>query len=157
LVTGRRLDRRRDLLLPPPITGLVWRNAHWPRASRNRRPGARPGLQLGGAADQPARRPLWLFAIPIADVPPVRLWALNVGFYNLFLAGGSVAGVIAWSTGAVTVGRTLVLYVCLFMFLAGIILFISDRLALSRPEGKGVGGAVSQSAPPLMALVAAWL
>jgi putative membrane protein len=25
-----------------------------------------------------------VFAIPTADVPPVRLWAFNVGFYNLF-------------------------------------------------------------------------
>jgi len=98
-----------------------------------------------------------VFAIPTADVPAVRLWAFNVGFYNLFLGGGLVAGVIAWSTGYVTVGRTLVLYICLFMFLAGIVLFISDRLAMSRPKGKGVGGAICQSTPPLIALVAAWL
>lgn len=98
-----------------------------------------------------------IFAIPTADVPPVRLWAFNVGFYNLFLAGGLVAGVIAWATGSVTVGRTLVSYVCLFMFLAGIVLFISDRLAMSRPKGTGVGGAIAQSAPPLVALLAAWL
>jgi len=43
------------------------------------------------------------------------------------------------------------------MFLAGIVLFISDRLAMSRPKGKGVGGAFAQSTPPLISLVAAWL
>ena len=57
----------------------------------------RPGVHSG------------VFAIPTADVPPVRLWAFNVGFYNLFLAGGLVAGVIAWSTGSGTVGRTLIM------------------------------------------------
>ena len=105
----------------------------------------RPGVHSG------------VFAIPTADVSPVRLWAFNVGFYNLFLAGGLVAGVIAWSTGSATVGRTLISYVCLFMFLAGIALFISDRLAMSRPKGKGVVGAICQSTPPLIALIAAWL
>lgn len=39
------------------------------------------------------------------------------------------------------------------MFLAGIALFVSDRLALSRSRGAGVGGAISQSAPPLVALI----
>ena len=64
---------------------------------------------------------------------------------------------IAWSTGSVTIGRTLISYVCLFMFLAGTALFISDRLAMSRPTGKGVAGAICQSTPPLLALIAAWL
>ena len=57
----------------------------------------RPGVHSG------------VFAIPTADVPAVRLWSFNVGFYNLFLAGGMITGVIAWATGDVTVGRTLVI------------------------------------------------
>ncbi len=105
----------------------------------------RPGVHRG------------VFAIATEDVPPVRLWAFNVGFYNLFLACGPVAGVIAWSAGHETVGRALIVYTCLFMFMAGIALFVSDRLALSRPRGKGVGGAFSQSVPPLVALVATLL
>ena len=32
------------------------------------------------------------------------------------------------------------------MFLAGIVFFISDRLAMSRPKGKGVGGAFAEHA-----------
>ena len=95
-----------------------------------------------------------IFAIPTRDVPPVRLWSFNVGFYNLLLALGMITGVIAWIAGYVTVGRALVIYLCSFMLLAGIVLFISDRLALSRPRGSGVGGALSQSVPPLVALVA---
>jgi putative membrane protein len=95
-----------------------------------------------------------VFSIPTTDVPPVMLWAFNVGFYNLFLAGGAVAGVITWSAGDETVGRALVGYICLFMFLAGIALFVSDRMALSRPKGAGVVGALAQSVPPLVALIA---
>jgi putative membrane protein len=96
-----------------------------------------------------------VFAIQTADVPPVRLWAFNVGFYNLFIACGLVGGVIVWMNGNEAVGRALVIYLCIFAFLAGIALFASDRLAMSRPRGKGVGGALAQGVPPLIALVAA--
>jgi|SRR4051812_12653745 putative membrane protein len=102
----------------------------------------RPGVHQG------------VFAIPGDDVPPVMLWAFNVGFYNLFLGSGTVAGVLAWAAGEETVGRTLVGYTCVFMLLAGVALFASDRLALSRPRGAGLGGAVAQALPPLVALVA---
>jgi putative membrane protein len=95
-----------------------------------------------------------VFTVPTADVPPVRLWAFNVGFYNLFLGCGMIAGVITWARGNEAVGRALVLYTCLFVFLAGIVLFVSDRMALSRPRGTGVGGAIGQSMPPLVALIA---
>ncbi len=98
-----------------------------------------------------------VFAIPTADVPPVRLWAFNVGFYNLFIACGLVVGVLVWMNGNEAIGRALVIYLCIFAFLAGIALFASDRLAMSRPRGKGVGGALAQGVPPLIALTAALL
>jgi putative membrane protein len=103
----------------------------------------RPGVHRG------------IFAIPSADVPAVRLWAFNVGFYNLFLAGGTITGVIIWIAGADETGRTLVIYTCAFMVLAGIVLYVSDRMALGRSRGAGVRGALAQSGPPLVALVAA--
>jgi putative membrane protein len=65
--------------------------------------------------------------------------------------------VIFWIAGNEDAGRTLVIYTCLFMVLAGFVLFVSDRMALSRPRGNGVGGAVAQSGPPLVALIAAVL
>ena len=98
-----------------------------------------------------------IFGIPTKDVPAVRLWSFNVGFYNLFLGGGAIAGVIFWIAGNVEAGRTLVIYSCLFMILAGIVLFVSDRMALGRPRGNGVGGALAQGGPPLVALIAAVL
>jgi putative membrane protein len=98
-----------------------------------------------------------VFAIPTADVPAVRLWAFNVGFYNLFIGCGLVGGVIVWMNGNEAVGRALVIYLCLFAFLAGIALFASDRLAMSRPRGTGLGGSLAQGLPPLIALIAALL
>lgn len=38
--------------------------------------------------------------------------------------------------------------------MAGIALFASDRLALSRARGNGVGGALTQTGPPLVTLIA---
>ncbi|WP_138998782.1 DUF1304 domain-containing protein [Rhodococcus zopfii] len=95
-----------------------------------------------------------LFRVPTQNVPAVRMWAFNVGFYNLFLGSGAIAGVVLWWAGHDTPGRTLVIYTCTFMFLAGIVLFVSDRMAMSRTRGSGVVGAVSQSTPPLVALAA---
>jgi putative membrane protein len=98
-----------------------------------------------------------IFGTPTADVRAVRLWAFGVGFYNLFLGCGAVAGVIMWSVGYDVVGQTLVVYVCSCMVSSGIVLLVADRLALGRERGKGLSGAVAAIVPPLIALVAAAL
>ena len=79
--------------------------------------------------------------------PGARLWAFNQGFYNLFLAAGPAAGLIASYSGHDSVGRALVIYGCAFMAACGVVLFVSDR-RLWR-------GMLGQSAPPLIALIAA--
>lgn len=96
-----------------------------------------------------------VFGVPASDVPAIRLWAFGVGFYNLFLGLGMIAGVLLWGAGAVAVGRTLVVYIALFMTLSGIVLLVADRLGMGRQRGKGVGGAIAESVPPLLALLAA--
>ena len=48
-------------------------------------------------------------------------------------------------------------YICLFMVLDGIVLFIADRLGLGGERGKSIGGALAESVPPLIALVASLL
>lgn len=98
-----------------------------------------------------------VFAIPAGDVPAVRLWAFGVGFYNLFVGCGLLVGVAAWAAGEETIGRTLVIYLCLFTFLSGLVLLLADRLSMGRERGRGIGGAIGQSGPPLVALVAALL
>jgi putative membrane protein len=83
-----------------------------------------------------------------ADVEPgVYLWAFNQGFYNLFIAAGAIGGVIAAHSGYATEGRAIALYACAVMAGAGVVLVVSDR-RLWR-------GALGQSVPPLVALVAA--
>jgi putative membrane protein len=77
----------------------------------------------------------------------VRLWAFNQGFYNLFLAAGPVAGLLAYHAGNVEAGRALVIYGCAFMAACGVVLFVSDR-RLWR-------GMLGQSLPPLIAVIAA--
>ncbi|MBP2324638.1 putative membrane protein [Kibdelosporangium banguiense] len=94
-----------------------------------------------------------IFSVATEHVPPVMLWAFNVGFYNLFLGSGTIIGLVMVNSGNVDAGRALVLYTCGFMALAGVVLGISDRLALGRPKGSGLGGAVSQATPPLLAIV----
>jgi putative membrane protein len=96
-----------------------------------------------------------VFGLPY--VPAVRVWAFGVGFYNLFLGCGMIVGLIAWMSGNVAVGRTLVIYICLFMVLGGVVLFIADRLGFGGGRGKSIIGALGQSLPPLIALVAAVL
>ena len=68
-----------------------------------------------------------------------------------------VAGVVAWMAGYQTVGKTLVIYLCLVMVLSGIVLFIADRLALSRPRGSDKFGPLGEAGPPLIALLAVFL
>jgi putative membrane protein len=81
------------------------------------------------------------------DAAGVRIWAFNQGFYNLFLAAGPAAGLIAYHAGHSSAGRALVVYGCAFMAACGVVLFVSDR-RLWR-------GALGQSGPPLVALIAA--
>jgi putative membrane protein len=76
-----------------------------------------------------------------------RLWAFNQGFYNLFLAAGAIVGAVVWIAGEDVVGRTLVIFTCAVMTLAGIVLLIADR-RLWR-------GTLVQSVPPVVGLLAA--
>jgi putative membrane protein len=89
------------------------------------------------------------FLIRPEQLPAVRLWALNQGFYNLFLAAGALGGVIVVNAGNETVGRTLVIFSCACMVAAGVVLLLSER-RLWR-------GALAQAIPPLVAILAALL
>ncbi|MEV7598330.1 DUF1304 family protein [Kitasatospora sp. NPDC089797] len=82
-----------------------------------------------------------------ADAPEVRLWRFNVGFYNLFLALGLVAGLVLLHTGHSGSGRPVILYVAAFMLAGGITLFVS--------EPKVWRGALAQAVPAAVVLVAA--
>jgi putative membrane protein len=96
-----------------------------------------------------------VFKISNPDIPAIRLWTFGLGFYNLFVACGLIAGVVAWIAGYEVAGRTLVIYLCLFVFFSGIVLLVADRMAMSRPRGAGLVPSVGLIVSSLVALVAA--
>ena len=74
-----------------------------------------------------------------------RLFAFNQGFYNLFLAVGTFAGLALVLVGHPGTGLTLVSWNCLFMLGAAIV------LATSAPQMRR--GALIQGAAPVLFLL----
>jgi putative membrane protein len=81
-----------------------------------------------------------------ADADTIKPMALNQGFYNLFLAVGAVAGVIAVGLGHRTVGITLMAFAAACMLGAGLVLAATGGRTLLR-------AATLQAGPPLVALI----
>ena len=61
------------------------------------------------------------------DVPAVKPWAYNQGFYNLFLALGTLVGVALALVGTEDVGLALILFGCGSMLAAALVLVATDR------------------------------
>jgi putative membrane protein len=80
-----------------------------------------------------------------ADADVVRPMALNQGFYNLFLALGVFVGVALTYTGAVTSGVAAVVFGCVCMVLAALVLVTSNRRFFT--------ASLVQGALPLLALL----
>jgi putative membrane protein len=80
------------------------------------------------------------------DSPPLRLFAVNQGVYNLALAIVVLVGIGLMVTDATSVaGRALVIAGCSVMVVAGI------ALALTAPR-RMLGAALVQALPPLLAI-----
>lgn len=75
-------------------------------------------------------------------------WAFNQGFYNLFLAIGTLTGVVVWLTGRHQEGRSLIGFGCACMLAAGLVLLGTDR--------RMARAALIQALPPLVALATIW-
>jgi len=67
-----------------------------------------------------------IFLIEPGEYDAVRLWTVNVGFYNIFMGIGLIVGLIFVNTGRVVAGRTIVLYTSALHVLLGITLVISE-------------------------------
>jgi putative membrane protein len=78
-----------------------------------------------------------------ADADTARPWALNQGFYNLFLALGALGGLVFGGDR----GHAIALFACGCMALAGVVLVVTDRRMFR--------AAVMQAVPPILALVLA--
>jgi putative membrane protein len=86
-----------------------------------------------------------VFGTSMAEARATRALAFNQGFYNLFLAVGVLAGILAFAAGAVVVGATLVFASAASMVLAGVVLVSSDP---SKAKA-----AFIQLVPPLIGLI----
>ena len=84
------------------------------------------------------------FRTATQDVPAVKPWAYNQGFYNLFLAVGALVGVVLALAGEESVGLALVLLACGSMLAAALVLVATTR-AMAR-------AAVTQGMFPLLAV-----
>jgi putative membrane protein len=80
-----------------------------------------------------------------AAAATVRDFAFNQGFYNLFLAIGTLLGLVLRGTA----GATLVGFCCASMLGASLVLIATDR--------RMVRAALLQGLPPLLALATLWL
>jgi len=90
-----------------------------------------------------------VFGVPTSDVETVAFSMYNQGFYNLFLGLGVLVGVVGSWRGWDPQGSTLVVYGCLFMVGAAVVLVVA-KPAMAR-------GAAIQGVLPLLALGTAWL
>lgn len=90
-----------------------------------------------------------LFLIAPEDVPAVRMWAMNIGAYNVTFGLGIACGL--WmlnGPGLLEAGTALVVFCCVSQFLLGIWLWVTERRLLF--------SAFAQATPPGLAVVT-WL
>jgi putative membrane protein len=85
------------------------------------------------------------FGVPESDVPAVRPWAFNQGFYNLFLAVIAATGVILVHTDYRQAGVALVAAACGSMIAAAAVLLGTNR--------RMIRAAVVQGLAPLVAII----
>jgi putative membrane protein len=85
------------------------------------------------------------FGVSEADLPAVRPWAFNQGFYNLFLAIIAAVGLILLHASSEPAGRALIAAACGSMLAAALVLLATNRRMLRAAAVQGLA--------PLVALV----
>jgi putative membrane protein len=101
-----------------------------------------------------------IFGATTADVPALRWWSFNLGIFSLFIGAAPIVGVIAEHTRHPHVARTLVLYGCACVFLAGLAIIVSGRGRASRGRGQGLAAGLVLCVPAVIAMtteLVAWL
>jgi putative membrane protein len=85
-----------------------------------------------------------IFLIEPGEYDAVRLWTVNVGFYNIFMGVGLIVALLVFvNRGRVVAGRTIVLYTSALHVLLGITLVFSEpRLWVSAIGEAGLAAAV---------------
>ena len=90
-----------------------------------------------------------IFLIRREDWDAVRLWVVNVGFYNIVWGVGIIVGVVILNAGDVTVGATMVLFGCAAHVVLGGVLAVTEPKLLT--------SGLSQAFPPLVVILLAAL
>ena len=83
-----------------------------------------------------------LFKVSEANHAVVKIWAINQGFYNLFLALGTFVGLYFVLVGKILLAATLISYCGFSMIGAGLVLWFTA------PQLRR--GALIQALPPLL-------
>ena len=90
-----------------------------------------------------------LFLIRPEDVGAVRLWTINVGFYNIVWGLGALAGVMIAAGGSPVTGETIIAFTCIAHVILGAVLWFSVRRLWQ--------SALAQSVLPLVVLLLLFL
>ncbi|MBF6210224.1 DUF1304 domain-containing protein [Nocardia puris] len=77
-----------------------------------------------------------LFGVAEADLPAVRPWAFNQGWYNLFLGVGALVGAILLRPNP-DAGWALVILSCGSMLAAALVLVATDRRMIKAAASQG--------------------
>lgn len=84
-----------------------------------------------------------IFLIEPGEYDAVRLWTVNVGFYNIFMGIGLIVALVLVYTRRVAAGRAIVLFTSALHVLLGITLVISEpQLWVSAIGEAGLAAAV---------------
>jgi len=83
------------------------------------------------------------FGVPESDVPAVRPWAFNQGFYNLFLAVIAATGVILAHTDHQQAGTALLAAACGSMIAAALVLLSTNRRMIRAATVQGLAPLVA--------------
>ena len=78
------------------------------------------------------------FGVSEADLPAVRPWAFNQGFYNLFLAIIAAVGLILLHASSELAGRALIAAACGSMLAAALVLLATNRRMLRAAAVQGL-------------------
>lgn len=73
------------------------------------------------------RRFYRIFLIKPEDVPAVRMWAMNVGAYNIAFGLGIASGLWLVNSANAASGSAIVIFCCVSQFILGIWLWITEK------------------------------
>jgi putative membrane protein len=81
---------------------------------------------------------------PMQQAMTLKTLFVNLGFYNLFLAGAGIAGMVLLSRGNRPAGKALIVWMCVSAMCAGVVLLVSTQALI---------GAAAQAIPAAFALM----